>query len=293
MKPGWFKMPLAPAAPWLELSACVRMLGRELFCMWQDGVIAGVSLESIEDVALRALSPDPRERKTLRAAVRTIIERGLLVAVDGGVQLLYSPETYADHRRKVVAPSTDGSRKVDGQCADGRRTPIANTAESLDRDLQKIDRRKREEGVGDEPAAPPLQLLPHEPKPEPKPAKPRDEAKLLWAATLKAESSARKIPTPSIGGKVRDEVLRMVREHAANTGESFAASLKLWVAGGLDAHCANGKAPQWALKDFRPYAPVHPIRTPPANAQAPYRDPTAVEFNPDGSVKLNKLTHTW
>lgn len=100
-----------------------------------------------------------------------------------------------------------------------------------------------------------LPLLPHEPEPEAKPIKPRDEAKLLWAATLKSQSAALKIPAPSIGGKVRDEVVRMAREHAAHTGESFASVLLAWVAGGLRVHVATGKAPQWAIKDFRPYGP--------------------------------------
>lgn len=140
------------------------------------------------------------------------------------------------------------------------------------------------------PAARPLQLLPHEPDPEPKPAKPRDDAKLLWAATLKGECSARKIPAPSIGAKVRDDVLRMAREHAANTGESFPSVLRAWIVGGLEAHLATGKAVQWALKDFRPYGPRV------ANTQTrdrPANDGTDVEFNADGSVKLRRVTHTW
>ncbi len=135
--------------------------------------------------------------------------------------------------------------------------------ESLDSDHDH-DHDQEQEGEGSvrgcesssqEPDGSPLELFPDEPLPKTKPAKPRDEATLLWTATLKAEAKALGIPTPDIGRKVRDAVLRMVREHAENTGQSFASVLRAWVAGGLKVHVEAGKAPQWALKDWRPYQP--------------------------------------
>jgi len=108
---------------------------------------------------------------------------------------------------------------------------------------------------------PGLELLPHEPNAEPPPKKPRDEARLLWADTLAGEAKALRIPKPDVGGKVRDAVIRMARERAAETGEAFPSVLRTWVIGGLTDHVKTGKPAQWALKDWRPYAPAQPART--------------------------------
>lgn len=135
-----------------------------------------------------------------------------------------------------------------------------------------------------------LSLLPHEPPPAPKPAKPRDEAKALWTATLRAEAKALGIPTPEIGAKVRDAVLRMAREHAANTGESFASVLRAWVVGGLKVHVETGKPPQWALKDWRPYqARGGPSGGRPGRlAPAPPAPPSAFEDDEDIEVTMQR-----
>jgi hypothetical protein len=135
--PRWIPLPLEPAAPWLRLPAFTRALGLELLRVSQDEPIEGIELAQVEDWALRAVAPDPRERKAVRHAVRAIVDAGLLVTewtstrahcADGttfltwapvGVRLLYSMESYADHRRNVNRPSTDGGRKVDGPSTDG------------------------------------------------------------------------------------------------------------------------------------------------------------------------------
>jgi hypothetical protein len=95
--------------------------------------------------------------------------------------------------------------------------------------------------------------LPHEPSASPKPSKPRDERKVLFAATLKAESkSAGLDSTPEVGGKVRDAAVRMAAEAAENTGRSFAECLRERIAGGIAEHIASGKPVQWAIKDWSP-----------------------------------------
>jgi hypothetical protein len=100
-----------------------------------------------------------------------------------------------------------------------------------------------------------LELLPHEPKPARKPRKPRDESRVTWDATLAGEAKALRIPKPEVAGKVRDAVIRMAREHAGETGKSFPSALREWVVGGLKEHLASGKAAQWAIRDWTPYAP--------------------------------------
>lgn len=104
----------------------------------------------------------------------------------------------------------------------------------------------------------------------PKP-KPRDEAKTLWLATLKAESEALGIARPDVSGTVRDQVIRMAREQAAISGAGFEETLRSWVTGGLRSHVDTGKPAQWAIKDWRPYAarggpPTKPGRLPASKA---------------------------
>ena len=152
----WVPMPLELAAPWFTLPALTRALGAELFRSYQDARI-DVALDAIEDVVVRMLGPDPRERKALRHAVRSIVDAGLLVPLEGGgCRLLYGRDTYTDHMRKVDgrstegAPkvdgrSTDGVQKVDGRSTDGVQTVQAKSAESLEVDSYKRERREREE----------------------------------------------------------------------------------------------------------------------------------------------------
>jgi hypothetical protein len=63
--------------------------------------------------------------------------------------------------------------------------------------------------------APGLAPLPHEPSASPKPSKPRDERKVLFAATLKAESkSAGLDSTPEVGGREHRALFRRVPARA-------------------------------------------------------------------------------
>lgn len=143
-KQGWVQLPLEPAAPWLLLPVFARCLGSDLFRVWQDRTVAGITMDNVEDVVVRMLAPDMRERKALRSAVRSIIEAGLIVAVEGGVRLLYGAGTYTDHRRMVDASPTNGRPMVDERYTDGAQMGGAKDAESLDVDLQ-IDREKERE----------------------------------------------------------------------------------------------------------------------------------------------------
>jgi len=148
VRPGWIKMPLEPAGRWLRLPALTRALGAELFRLWQDRVLEGLTLGEAEGVVVRALGPDKRERKALRVAVRDIVEAGLLVPVEGGIQLLYTAESYAAHGRyvgrKEDASGTQGVRTGDVRGTYGGQTGEAKSAESFDRDLQREERRERE-----------------------------------------------------------------------------------------------------------------------------------------------------
>lgn len=114
----------------------------------------------------------------------------------------------------------------------------------------------REEGSaeGDAADAAPPAALVLEPVAKARPAKPRDEAKALFAATLKAEAKALGIPTPDVSGSVRDVVIRKAREHAALVAAEFPETLRSWLAGGLRSHLDTGKVAQWAIKDWAPYA---------------------------------------
>jgi hypothetical protein len=141
-------MPLEPAGRWLRLPALTRALGAELFRLWQDRVLEGLTLGEAEGVIVRALGPDKRERKALRSAARDLVDAGLLVAVEGGIQLLYTAESYAAHGRDVGrmedASGTHQVRKGYVRGTDGGQTGGAKSAESLDRSSQIEDRRERE-----------------------------------------------------------------------------------------------------------------------------------------------------
>jgi hypothetical protein len=123
--PRWIPLPLEPAGPWMTLNALTRTIGCDLFRVSQDRVIAGITLQTAEAWVLRQLSPDPNERKTIRAAVRKIIEAGLLVEVEGGVRLLYCAAAYEHHqatrhlREPVPVPSGDGAPMVTKPSGDG------------------------------------------------------------------------------------------------------------------------------------------------------------------------------
>lgn len=131
MRPGWFQMPREPAAPWLRLPALTRALGAELVRLWQDKPLEGITIAQAEDVIVRAVGPDPRERKAIRNMVRAIVSQGLLVPFGGGVRLLYSQESYSDHTRTVDVRSTDGAPMVDVPSTQGRRKVDVRSTQGL------------------------------------------------------------------------------------------------------------------------------------------------------------------
>lgn len=132
-KPRWIPLPLEPAAPWFRLPAITRSIGQYLFAAAQDRPILGIELEveqvrgeeaypQAESWALRQMSPDPDERKTIRAAIRKIVKRGLLVPITGGMRLLYTPESYAEHQATVAQPSANHTPTVTVPSANGAPT---------------------------------------------------------------------------------------------------------------------------------------------------------------------------
>jgi hypothetical protein len=101
--------------------------------------------------------------------------------------------------------------------------------------------------------------LPFEASPE-KPSKPRDERKLLFAATWKAEAKALGFEsTPDCPATQRDKAIRMATESAEATGKSFAECLRARVVGGLGDARSLGKAPKWCLVDWDPRPPPRPL----------------------------------
>lgn len=165
-KPRWIPLPLEPAAPWFRLPALTRSIGQYLFAAAQDRPILGIELEveqvrgeeaypQAESWALRQMSPDPDERKTIRAAIRKIVKRGLLVPIAGGMRLLYTPESYAEHQATVAQPSANHTPTVTVPSANGaptvgqpspNHTPTgeANTAKTDDPDSHREREKEKE-----------------------------------------------------------------------------------------------------------------------------------------------------
>lgn len=174
-KPRWIPLPLEPAAPWFRLPAITRAIGQYLFAAAQDRPVLGIELvvelvreeetyPHAESWALRQMSPDPDERKTIRAAIRKLVKRGLLVAIPGGMQLLYTPESFADHQATVgqpstngdpivTPPSTDGDPIVTPPSTDGAPTGEGNSAKPHDpvshREREKQTKRERRASARD------------------------------------------------------------------------------------------------------------------------------------------------
>lgn len=152
-KPRWIPLPLEPAAPWFRLPALTRSIGQYLFAAAQDRPILGIELvveqvrgedayPQAESWALRQMSPDPDERKTIRAAIRKIVKRGLLVPISGGMRLLYTPESYAEHQATVPQPSANGAPTVpqpSGNRAPTVTQPSANGAPTGEGNSAKSD----------------------------------------------------------------------------------------------------------------------------------------------------------
>lgn len=159
-KPRWIPLPLEPAAPWFRLPALTRSIGQYLFAAAQDRPILGIELVAeqvrgedsypqAESWALRQMSPDPDERKTIRAAIRKIVKRGLLVAIPGGMRLLYTPESYAEHQiyealldPTVTQPSANHTSTVPLRSANGAPTvtqPSGNGAPTGEGNSAKSD----------------------------------------------------------------------------------------------------------------------------------------------------------
>lgn len=157
----FIKLPIELAPAWHRLSVLARGIGGELFRMYQETVIE-LSLDDAEDVIVRMVGPDPSERKAVRHAIRLLIERGLLVAVEGGIRLLYSREAYrahyahaaptvpqphADSASKVPGPSGDGAPTTPQPHAEGAPTVGANAAKPQE-PVAQIDREKERKREG-------------------------------------------------------------------------------------------------------------------------------------------------
>lgn len=174
-KPRWIPLPLEPAAPWFRLPALTRAIGQYLFAQAQDRPIIGIELAlevvrddetypQAESWALRQMSPDPDERKTIRAAIRKLVKRGLLVPITGGMHLLYTPESYAEHLATVAQPSvngapivtppsTDGAPIVTQPSGDGAPTGEDNSAKPHEAPSQREREKQRKERERDARAA--------------------------------------------------------------------------------------------------------------------------------------------
>jgi len=238
------------------------------------------------DVGRQELSA--REMATLLAGdkngprkLSALLRAGLVDRIEGG---RYAPHDWFDHNPGTrPSDAENGTRTREGEEHAREREEnvttnvtriVRNGPEQNHVDKPPLSRPKTQEEERENPSLrsgvgaaaptaggePELELLPHEPNLEPRPKKPRDEAKKLWVSTLAGEAKVLRIPVPDVGGKVRDAVIRMARERAAETGESFPSVLRAWVTGGLTDHVKTGKAAQWALKDWRPYAPAQPVR---------------------------------
>jgi hypothetical protein len=229
-EPRWIPLPLEPAGPWMTLNALTRTIGCDLFRVSQDRVIAGITLQTAEAWVLRQLSPDPNERKTIRAAVRRIIEAGLLVPVAGGVRLLYSNASYEDHHATVAQPSGDGGAMVGQPSGNGKATvaqPSANghatvgakPAESHEPDLQR-ERENREKTERERQKRAPAPEGPVRPSSELE--EPAEDPAVNWAAAVqlrfrKLHMDAGK-GDPSMRGKAE---AALFPERLANTARSL------------------------------------------------------------------------
>lgn len=258
-KQGWVKMPVEPAARWLKLSAVARGIGADLFRVYQDTVV-GLDMDEVEDAFTRLLGPNPGERKTIRMAIRSIIDAGLIAQVEGGVRLLYSRETYVSHgaetERTVPQPYVNGTATIPTPYVnhtsmvaqpyvEGTVSVGSKSAESLDTVFtqEREKERKRERDAS-------LALLPHEPLEEPRPKKPAKTgaASALRAleAALKTEMAKKREAAPALSISLGKKAASRVADHAEATGgthEKSAAMLaSAWAIWG------NGNA--WKLCDL-------------------------------------------
>jgi hypothetical protein len=152
----WLPFPQVPAPIWATLGAVTHAFGAVLYQQFETRVIAGIKLEGAEEWVLRQVSPKATERKTIRGAVREMVEAGVLVQVEGGLRLLYATKTWEDHQRtvrrpsndgghKVEQPSTNGAGKVEQPSGNGQQTLFDKPAEPLDptppidREIQEKD----------------------------------------------------------------------------------------------------------------------------------------------------------
>jgi hypothetical protein len=175
-------LPLVPAARWMLLrSAFVRATGLKMFEACEGEPIEGLSLRAevsaagrksypeIEDWTLAKMFPLEKERKTIRAHVRLIVEAKLVVEIPGGLMLLYSEKQYRDHQRTGPAQSADGSPTPTQPSSDGSPTPPQPSANgfptvdgksaeslntgSLKRERKRNKKRERQRARGDAPSS--------------------------------------------------------------------------------------------------------------------------------------------
>lgn len=243
-KAGWCKLPLEPAPAWFKLSLFARALGSELFRVYQESVVE-LSLEDAEDVLVRMLGPEPDERKATRHALRAMVSSGLIVAVEGGIRVLYSRESYAAHHRpkvdgrsaKVPGRYPDGTPMVPGPSPDGLQTVGAKPADSLDADTQR-EREKERKKEGERASAPPQLSGAH-----------TQTVRDLVAAEALAQ-----------GWRTAPELLhtqlRLVAErcarYAQESGKPFAEAALELVRAGLEKARAHRQGPGFALLEAEP-----------------------------------------
>lgn len=262
----WIPLPLHLAAPWFELGALPRAIGSDLFRVFQDRPVLGIQLEAkqagdqvtypqAESWVLRQLSPNPDERKTIRRAVRAIVKGGLLVPVQGGVRLLFSAESYADHRQAQIAqpspngpptdhePSENHAPTMDGPSANRDGTvgqPDVNgvgthgdkLAESQEAAAQR-EREKQRERETHNARARVREGLPLKPAPEDR-ERFAEAVELLFRLLHLAAGQG----DPAMGGKQVHAFPERLLNTAAASGEDPAALLERtfaqWAAAGFD-----------------------------------------------------------
>lgn len=265
MRPGWVKLPLDIAAPWLSLGAVPRAIGAELFRTWQEHPVVGVTMASVEDVVVRLLAPDAHERKTLRLAVRAILEAGLIVPSERGVRLLYSRQTYDHHTPMVPQWSPNGPPMVPRPYVNGPVSVTDKSAESLNT-VVPIEREKEREKErtplpprGERAKAGPIG--PRDPDPEcpddlPAMASPvvsacaGQEVREGWAEAWFAADAG--VP-PMLTGKVFAAAVAFAQGVASVHGKPLREAARA-VAGAAIARHSDADQRGWALSRLDPFA---------------------------------------